>query len=49
MSKKKTPTASKTRNIVQCFSLQINRAATFVDRKKAQKRGHSKYRLNLLG
>lgn len=32
------------RNIVQCYSLQFNKAATFLDRKKAEKRGHTKHR-----
>lgn len=32
------------RNFVQCYSLQFNQAATFLDRKKAAKRGHTKHR-----
>lgn len=41
-TKKKAPSA--TRNLVQCYSLRINRAATHVDKKKAYKAGARKHR-----
>lgn len=36
-----------TRNLVQCYSLRINKAATHTDRKKAQKAGFHKHRPDL--
>lgn len=41
-SKKARPNA--TRNLVQCYSLRVNRAATHVDRKKQEKAGGRKHR-----
>lgn len=43
MAKKRTQSPVP-RNIVQCYSLQLNRGATYVDRKKAAKAGHQKHR-----
>lgn len=40
----KNITKNKPRNFVQQHSLQINRAATFTDRKKASRKGYAKHR-----
>lgn len=39
--------AFSTRNLVQCYSLRINRGTTHVDKKKSTKKGYQKHRHDL--